>query len=152
MYSPSSTTRFIPEGNQKLNNLREELTYKTSLAPASRTTTVNGAAVDNAADGENFGGAMIIIHAGTAGGTTPSFTFEVQDSPDNSTWTAVDASLLDGAEPVVTTANDEQVHLIGYLGIKRYLRVAITAVSGTTPTLLCSAGVALGFPNSAPVA
>ena len=51
---------------------------------------------------------------------------------------------VDGSEPVVTTANDEAVYSIGYHGIRRYLRVAITAAGGTTPTLLCAATVIRG--------
>lgn len=109
-----------------------------SLLPASRNATVNGTGVDLA----GFDAAAIVIEAGAAGGTTPSFTFEVQDSDDNSTFAAVSSDFLEGTEPVITASNS--VTKLGYHGIKRYLRVAITAASGTTPTLLCSALVIRG--------
>ncbi|KLL11586.1 MULTISPECIES: hypothetical protein [Protofrankia] len=123
------------------NDIKNHLSVVQSLAPASRTAAANGTGVDLA----NYDGAMIVIDAGAAGGTTPSFTFKVQESADNSTFTAVAASNLDGAEPVITDANDLAVYTIGYHGIKRYVRVAITVVAGTTPTLVASATVVRGL-------
>ncbi|MEW2635257.1 hypothetical protein AB0903_27335 [Streptomyces sp. NPDC048389] len=122
------------------NDIKNHLTVEQSLAPASRTAAVDGTGVDLA----GFDAAMVVIDAGASGGTTPSFTFEVEDSDDDSTYAAVAAADLDGTEPVITGANDEAVYTLGYHGIKRYLRVAITAVSGTSPTLLCSASVVRG--------
>lgn len=115
-----------------------------SLAPASRTATVNGASADLL----GYDSCLVIINRGAAGGTTPSFTFEVQDSDDNSAFTAVADADLDGTEPVVTAAGIPVE--IGYRGAKRYVRVAITAVSGTSPTLLCSANILRGHPHQGP--
>lgn len=117
-----------------------------SLAPASRTATANGTGVDL----RDFNSATVIIELGAAGGTSPSFTFEVQESDDDSTYTAVaDADLLGDDEPVATEAAAPVK--IGYSGTKRYLRVAITAVSGTSPTLLCAASVVRGHAALSPV-
>lgn len=118
-----------------------------SLAPASRTAAANGTGVDL----RGFESATVVINLGAAGGTSPSFTFAVEESDDNSAFTAVaDADLMGDAEPVVTAAGAPVK--IGYKGGKRYLRVAITAVSGTSPTLLCSASVVRGHASLAPVA
>lgn len=119
-------------------DIKNSVNVAQSLVPASRTAAVNGTGVDLA----GFDAALIVIDTGAAGGTTPSFTFEVQDSPDNTTYTAVAAGFLDGTEPVVTTGN--AVFEIGYHGIAKFVRVAITVVSGTAPTLLCSASVVRG--------
>lgn len=125
--------------------LKSELAPTTeSLAPASRTATVNGAS----ADLRGYDSALVVINRGAAGGTTPSFTFEVQESDDDSTFTAVADGDLDGTEPVVTAAGVPVE--IGYKGVKRYLRVAITAVSGTAPTLLCSANIHRGHAHVSP--
>lgn len=121
-------------------DIKNHLDTAQSLLPASRTGTVNGTGVDLA----NWDAAMVVINCGASGGTTPSFTFEVQDSSDNSTFAAVADDYLDGTEPVITGSNDDAVYAIGYHGTKRYLRVAITAASGTTPTLLCAASVVRG--------
>lgn len=122
------------------SDIKNHLDVAVSLAPASRTAAADGTGVDLA----NFDAAMVIINAGASGGTTPSFTFEVQDSDDNSTFAAVDSDYLDGTEPVVTGSNDETVYTLGYHGIKRYLRVTIEAATGTSPTLVCSAVVVRG--------
>lgn len=129
-------------------DLKNNVTAVQSLAPAARTATADGAAVDLA----NYGRAMVVIDAGTASGTTPSLTFEVQES-DTTTpgdFTAVADADLDGTEPIITTANDEATYEIGYRGRKRYLRVVIKAVSGTTPSLPCTGLVLLGSPRKAP--
>ncbi|WP_181786051.1 hypothetical protein [Streptomyces phytophilus] len=121
-------------------DIKNSLSVAATLLPASRTAAANGTGVDLS----NYHAAAVVIDAGASGGTTPSFTFEVQDSDDNAAFAAVAAEFLDGDEPVVTGSNDESVYVIGYHGIKRYLRVAITAATGTSPTLLCSAVVVRG--------
>lgn len=128
-----------------MRDMKTVFESKESLAPASRTAAVNGTGVDLA----NRDGATVVIAAGAAGGTTPSFTFEVQESDDNSTFTAVANADLLGTEPVITTA--QAPVRIGYTGSKRYLRAAITVVSGTSPTLLCSAVIELGGVRKQPV-
>lgn len=122
-------------------DMKSNIDLVESLAPASRTAAVNGTGVDL----RGYDSAMVIIQRGAAGGTSPSFTFEVQESDDDSTYTAVADADLDGTEPVVTAAG--AAVRIGYKGAKRYLRAAITAVSGTSPTLLCSAAVVRGHPS-----
>ncbi|MGW2591960.1 hypothetical protein ACWCXC_17075 [Streptomyces sp. NPDC001515] len=129
-------------------DLKNNISAAQSLAPAAQSAAVDGAAVDLA----NFHRAMVVIDTGTATGTTPSFTFQVQES-DTTTpgdFTAVAAADLDGAAPVVTTANDAAVYEIGYRGRKRYIRVTIEAATGTTPVLPCSALVLRGSPRVAP--
>lgn len=127
--------------------IKSEIDIDQSLAPAARVATANGVGVDL----RDFDSAMVAIDAGVAAGTTPSFTFEVQESDDNVTYTAVADTDLDGTEPAITGANDEQIHLIGYKGVKRYIRVAITAVTGTSPSLPCSATVVRGHAHLRPV-
>ncbi|MCM8550062.1 hypothetical protein [Streptomyces sp. STCH 565 A] len=110
------------------NDIKNHLDPQPSLAPAARTTSANGTGVDLA----NFDAAMVVIDVGTW--TNGSHAFEVQDSDDNASWAAVDAAFLDGAEPVVDgAADDGQVYTVGYHGIRRYLRVAVT-VTGSPET------------------
>lgn len=126
------------------------LSVAQSLAPAARTAAADGAAVDLA----GFDAAMVVIDTGTAAGTNPSFTFEVQESDTTTSgdFTAVADADLMGTEPVVTTANDVAVYEIGYKGRKRYLRVTIETVGGTdTPTLPCTGHVVRGKPRKLPV-
>lgn len=92
---------------------------------------VNGTDDGLTADLANFDGATVVIDVGLW--TDGVHTFTVQDSPDNSVWTAVADAFLDGAEPVVDGAtDDEQIYEIGYLGGRRYLRVSVVTTGATT--------------------
>lgn len=132
-------------------DLKNNIGVAASLMPANRSDPslpVNGTGVDLT----GFDSALVVINVGTLGGSaTPTMTFEVQESDDNSTFTAVADGDLNGTEPVIAAANDEQIHLIGYKGIKRYIRVAITAKAGTTPALPCSATVLRGRGRKLPL-
>ncbi len=123
-----------------MRDIKNKFDYTQSLVPASRSAVVNGSGVDL----RGYGSACVVLDIGAVGGTTPSFTFEVQESDDNSAFTAVDAGNLQGAIAAITDAEANSVVRVGYLGTKRYIRAAITAVSGTSPTILCSSGVARG--------
>lgn len=130
-------------------DLKNNVSAVQSLEPAARTAAADGAAVDLA----NYNSATVVIDAGTATGTTPSFTFEVQESDTTTSgdFTAVADADLDGTEPVITLANDVAVYEIGYRGRKRYIRVTIETVGGTsTPTLPCTGLVLRGSPRVAP--
>ncbi|MET9396287.1 hypothetical protein [Kitasatospora sp. NPDC002965] len=116
-----------------------------SLAPAARTASANGTGVDLA----NYDAAAVLINAGTW--TDGSHTFEIQESDaSGSGYTAVPDAYLSGAEPVVSSApTASQIYKIGYLGIKRYLRI-ITTVTGTTTGAVYSATVVRGKPRVKP--
>lgn len=130
-----------------MRDLKSNIKPVQSLVPATRNAAANGSGVDLA----GFNAACVVFTSGAIGGTAaPTFTFEVQESSDNATFTAVADADLRGAEPVVTAAN--QVSTVGYLGYKRYIRAVLKTVSGTSPTLDCSAAVVLGHPANAPTA
>jgi hypothetical protein len=128
-----------------MRDLKSSIKPVQSLVPINRTAAANGTGVDTL----GFNSAVVMFNCGAIGGTgTPTFTFEVQESADNSTFTAVADADLRGTEPVVTTAN--VVAMVGYIGNKRYIRGILKTVSGTTPTLDCAASVVLGHPSVAP--
>jgi hypothetical protein len=116
-----------------------------SLAPAGRTATANGTGVDLS----GYLSAMAEITLGTW--TDGTHTFEVQESDDNSTYTAVADADLQGTEPVMDAADEDlTIHRIGYLGTKRYLRVIATVASATTGAVY-GANILRGHPRHAPV-
>lgn len=124
-----------------------------SLAPASSiaaqavTVTTNGTGVDL----QGYESADVLIDLGTFGGTTPTATIQVQESDDNSTFTAVvTADLIGGALPAIDTTTDATLYERGYKGVKQYLRVAVTAIGGTTPSLPMSAVIVKGHARSKP--
>lgn len=105
---------------------------RTSLLPSARTATANGTSVDRSTpELSNFRTAMLIVHAGTVTDGTHDITLE--ESDNNSDWTAVADADLQGSAISVTSANDEAVYELGYLGHARYLR-AVATVSGSPAT------------------
>lgn len=117
-----------------------------SLTPAARTAAANGTGVDLT----GYNGAAVIIAAGTITDGT-LYTFEVQESDDNASFTAVADADLIGTEPALAAADDNAVREVGYKGNKRYLRVALAAVTGAPATGgVFSAVVVRGKPRRYP--
>jgi len=124
-----------------------------TVTQASRTNgTVNGTAIDlwsNTIGRQVFRTALAIVQTGTI--TDGTHTVEVQESDDNSSFTAVVDADLQGTEPAIGAADDNVVYEIGYRGTKRYLRVAVVT-TGATVGGTFGAVIALGIPRRLPVA
>ncbi len=107
-------------------NLHDSQDYSESIAPLLRTDgTVEGTAVD--LQGSNS--AEVIISSEWGDGTvTPS----LEESDDNSTWSAVAASNLDGSFAAITSDATDGVQNVGYVGSKRYIRAKIVTASSTS--------------------
>jgi hypothetical protein len=122
---------------------------KSSIVPAvARTTTTTGTAVDRMTDQGGFRSALIVIHTGTI--TDGTHTVTVQDSPDNTNWTAVADEFLQGTEPAIGASNDDTLFEIGYIGHERYLRVLITVTGSPATGGIYGATVLLGWPRKMP--
>lgn len=74
-----------------------------------------------------FRSAMVVVWSGTLADGT--FTFEVQDSDDDTNYTAVADAYLEGAEPALTAS--DTVAVIGYKGTRKYLRVVCASTDTT---------------------
>ena len=119
-------------------DVRSQVSAVASIRPQAVTAPVNGAGVDLA----GFEGALILVELGTFAGTAPTATIQVQESDDDATFSPVAAEDLDGALPAtIDPTNDETVYELNYKGRRRYIRVAVTAVGGTSPSLPMSAVV-----------
>lgn len=103
-------------------------TFNNSIAPAARTSGVTGTAVDLTGCSEYT---VLVLPGAVTDGT---HTITLEDSPDNTTFTAVDPSLIIGtpsnALTPVTNAN-AGVQKLRYVGAQRYLRAKV-AISGAT--------------------
>jgi hypothetical protein len=133
-----------------MKDIKSDLGVSQSIAPQAVTATTNGTGIDL----QGFNAALAVIDLGTFGGTTPTATIAIQESADNSTFTDVaNADLLGGDQLAeIDTSNDVAVYKRGYKGTKRYLRVAVTAIGGTSPSLPMAAQIIRGHANDAPVA
>lgn len=129
-----------------MRDLCNDSGYTTSFTPAARIATANGTGVDL----YGFMGANAVISVGAW--TDGTHTFDIQDSDDNSTFASVAAGLLIGAKPVVSSApTASKIYKVGYIGAKRYLRVAVT-VAGATTGAVYGALIMTGHAATKPVA
>lgn len=127
-----------------VRDLYHNISAVKSISPAARTASHNGAGVD--IRGYESATALVSVGVWTDG----THTFELQESDDDSTYTAVADSDLLGSEPVVDAADeDEQVYAVGYSGTKRYLRVVATVASATTGAIY-GVTIVRGHPALAP--
>lgn len=122
-------------------DLKNALNISTTLAPAARTASANGAGVDLA----NFGGAMFVAVVGVITDGTHALT--VEESDDNAAFTAVAASDLVGSfANLASNANQE----VGYRGAKRFVRVN-AGVTGATTGGVYAVAVVRGGARKQPV-
>ncbi|MCH7944128.1 MAG: hypothetical protein IIB67_12995 [Proteobacteria bacterium] len=110
-------------------DLKSNIDIVTSLAPAARTATASGTGVD--LRGYESAVATFVTGTVTDGTHTPS----VEESDDDSTYTAVAAADLLGS--LADLASDT-VQRVGYRGGSRYIRAKITASGTTTGALDCA--------------
>lgn len=115
----------------------DEVLEAQALAPKAYTATTNGGSVDCA----GFESAMVLVEVGTV--TDGSHAIALQDSPDGTTFTNVDPSLILGAQPTLTATSSNSVAAFAYIGVQRFLRV-VSAVTGATTGGVYSASIIRG--------
>lgn len=121
-------------------DVRLELDPQASLVPDQYTGTANGTGIDL----QGAEAALISITTGAFGGTTPTGSYKVQESDLlGSGYTDVADTDLIGA-----TGNTSGVALaastnvkVSYIGAKRFVRVIVSAVGGSTPIIRAGATV-----------
>jgi hypothetical protein len=99
-------------------DLKSSISPVASIIPANYQATETGDGVDLT----GFDSAAVVIGVGAA--TDTGFSFEVQESDDDSDYAAVASSDLDGTEPATAVAS--ALTVLGYRGIKRFIRVVAT--------------------------
>lgn len=107
-------------------SIRQDVSVKQSLDALARTASANGDGIDT----RGFEAALILYHYGISGDTlssTVKVTSALEESDDNTTFTAVAAADVDGTLQVVDDpAEDEATYVVGYLGSKRFIRPVFT--------------------------
>lgn len=102
----------------------EELSGEEILKPDTRTADATGSSVDL----KDVYGCYLVLTAGDITDGTHSFT--VEESEDDSDWSEVDSFYLDGSfEDVEDGTNDNSIQIVGYTGVKRYVRVKTSTAS-----------------------
>jgi len=128
-----------------MKDMKSNLDVVATIDPDDYTATENGAS----ADLRGFDGAMVIAMPGTAdtGDANETYTPKVQESDDDSTWTDVAATDLNGAFAALVSDTPQRVD---YVGNKRYIRMVLT-IAGTTPTIQFCGSIVRGYPHQAPL-
>ena len=109
-------------------NVLTRVTDAVLFAPAVRTASANGTGVDCT----DYEGVAAIVLTSTAEAATGTMDLTIQDSPDNSVWSAV--TLLDGAFTQVTNAGtSQQVRRIDMNAAQKFVR-AVQTIGGGTPS------------------
>lgn len=120
-------------------DLHSWLSVLSSVRHAAQAATANGTGVDL----QGYEGALAVLNVAALGGTTPAATYVLQDSADDVTYAAVVAAdLIGGAQPAAFTAAGLAVR--GYKGSQRFLRWALTVLTGTSPTVTATAEITRG--------
>jgi hypothetical protein len=114
------------------DSLYDSAVTRIAIPFASRTANaaVNGTAVDKTYNNNMFRVVMFSIATGTVTDGTVAYT--MQDSPDNSVWTAVAAEYVQGSLPTTTATDDDKVFDVGYTGPQRYVRLVATQSAATS--------------------
>ena len=113
----------------------EKLQHFTLLATTTITATGNQTGVDLL----DYDGDVQIILSGTAAGAGADLTFRIEESADNSTFTAVTG----GTFTAIGNAASKQVITLSHDDLKRYIRLSCTAETGTASSAVTCFGSGL---------
>lgn len=103
------------------------------------TTTITGTGNQTGVDLLDYDGDVQIILAGTAAGSAADLTFRIEESADNSTYTAVTG----GTFTAIGNAAYKEVKTLNRDELKRYIRLSCTAETGTASSAVTCFGFGL---------
>lgn len=143
-------------GNSINQDLGAKVRAVTSLLPAVVTTTATGTGVDL----KGYESAVVLFHIGNSADTLSGSVYltpSLEDSPDNTNWTAIPASGYRedvGTLAVIDAPSEDskviQVTVLAGLGRARYVRPLITLTGTHSTGIPVSAVVVKGHPRVAP--
>jgi hypothetical protein len=113
----------------------EKLEHFTLLA----TTTITGTGNQTGVDLLEYDGDIQVILSGTAAGAGADLTFRLEESDDNSTYTAVTG----GGFTAIGNTAAKQVKTLNRDELKRYVRLSCTAETGTASSAVTCFGYGL---------
>lgn len=108
-------------------NLGDMLQVTAVLAPARKTASENGSAIDLQ---QYFGDYKVVLSTSAGGGTSPTLDVKLQDSDDASTFADISGAAF---TQVTSAAASTQSVDLDANAVKRYIR-AVTTITGTSPT------------------
>ena len=123
-----------------MRDIANNLDLKRAVPPQAARTD-NTAIVSTVADLRGYDGAMLAINIGANTDANATFAVLIEDSDNNSDYTAVSDDYLNGTEALAGFQfdDDNELRKIGYNGIKRYLRATITPSGNDAGNIFVSA-------------
>lgn len=130
--------------------MRETLYTKTLAQKALPSAALgddgatNGTTVDLGIYGNDFRTVLFVVQTGAV--TDGTHVFSLEESLNNSDWTAVPAERVQGTAPTIASSNDDAVFMFGYIPASaQYVRCVVTSASTTAggvigAVALCSEG------------
>jgi len=133
-----------------------DITNRVHLLPAfapKAAVTDNTAQVSSVCTTTGFGSIMLAMITATNADTDVTYTVLIEDSDDNSSYSAVDDAYLNGTEALAGFQFDDdgECRKIGYTGNKKYVRATVTPANNTGNFFLGGVWV-LGRPSRQPTA
>ncbi len=111
-----------------MREIFNETVIDQSISPAALITADEDG---TGSDLQGFEAALCEINVGVVTDGTHTVVIEESDLLGSGYTAVADADLVGDAEPAITSANDDQIYRIAYIGSKQFIRVT-TNVSGTT--------------------
>lgn len=110
-----------------MRDIANNLDVKRAVSPQAARTD-NTAIVSQVADLRGYDGCMLAINIGANTDANATFAVLIEDSDNNSDYSAVADEYLNGTEALAGFQfdDDNEMRKIGYNGIKRYVRATIT--------------------------
>jgi hypothetical protein len=118
-----------------------------SIKAQAIAATTNGTAADMAPSSTLPGSESLVCIADAGTCTDGKYTVSLEESDDNSTFTAVAAADLQGSFTQINAAADETIEVVGYIGDKRYVRAKITEDSAGVTGVIISVCLVRGHPK-----
>lgn len=136
-----------------LRDLMSEIHPIRAISPVS--VSDNTAQVSQIIDMQGYSSLTFVILTGSLADTDATFTTLVEhgDASNLSDAAAVPDAQLVGLETAASFQfdDDNETRKIGYIGVKRYVRLTITPANNASAALLAAVAV-LGHPDLAPTA
>jgi hypothetical protein len=135
-----------------MRDIMNSLDLKRAISPQAARTD-NTAIVSSVADLRGYVGCMLAINLGANTDANATFAVLIEDSDNNSDYSAVADEYLNGTEALAGFQydDDNELRKIGYTGIKRYVRATITPSGNDSGNIFVTAAWVL-TPLRAPAA
>lgn len=136
-----------------MRDITNQLHLQPAFAPKDAVTD-GTAQVSSTCDRKGYDAVMLAMITGTLTDADAVWSVLIEDSPDDSTYTAVADEYLNGTEALAgfTFADDGECRKIGYCGNQRYVRATVDDTTANTGNLFLAGVWVLGEPSRQPTA